>query len=187
MALYTLFFTLGLLVSMTLGAVSTGVYLMPMNCAELVPDMGPFLGFFENVAKGMASSQKGLSKRMFRVLGLRERLASETGRVGEGNPVDPLVRKFLCFYREQKDPLRVIGYDDAEFMGFIKNEFGNLEKQVDDAIFRLAYENQKQKEYERKLETQKYLIESIKDEANREADQFFDKAALSAKNRTNLK
>ena len=33
---------------------------------------------------------------------------------------DVLVRKTLCFYREQKEPLKPIAYDNAEFIKFLK-------------------------------------------------------------------
>src|SRR5947209_14947948 len=78
-------------------------FLLPMSCAELLPDPAPYLGFFEAVGKGLVAKDRALSKRIFRVLSLREKLAEEPDRAREGNPVDVLIRKTLCYYREQKD------------------------------------------------------------------------------------
>ncbi len=179
-------FLLGLLVSIALGAMSTPVYLLPMNCAELVPDSGPFMHFFESVASGIAANNRALSKRLFRVLSLRERVAVETGRVGDANPVDPLIRRFLCYYREQKDPLRIISYDDSEFLGYMKKELPNLEKQVDDSVYRVAFEEQSRIEFDRRLQLHQSLIEVVRDEAGREADLVFEKVIESARKKVKL-
>lgn len=159
------------------------VFLMPMNCGELVPDTGPFLNFFESVGRGIAPVNRMLAKRVFKVLGMREKVLSETGRQGDVNPIDPLIRKFLCYFREQKEPLRVVAYDDADFTQFVSKELSTLEKSVDAAVFQIAFEDQSRKEYERKLSTQRELVDSIRDEANREANRVFEKVLVHARSK----
>ena len=167
-------------------AIDRPIYLMPMNCAELVPDTAPFLGFFESLGRGMAATQKTIAKRVFRILALREKLASDTGRVGEGNPIDPLIRKFICYYREQKDPLSPIAYDDAEFVKFVSKELDTLETRVNDAMFQVAFEDQQRQEYERRIQAQRAVIDSLQDEAEREAIVLYNKATSRARSKVKL-
>jgi hypothetical protein len=97
-------------------AADVPVTLLPMTCAELLPDLAPYLGFFETVARGQVGQDRVMSRRLFRVLALRERLSDQPERMREPNPVDMLIRRTLCFYREQKEPLRQITNVDEEFL-----------------------------------------------------------------------
>src|SRR5687768_12693389 len=83
-----------------------GVFMLPLSCSELLPDPGPFINFFEAVARGSVTHDKAFSKRMFKILALREKLSNMTDRTREQNPVDDLIKRTLCFYREQKEPLK---------------------------------------------------------------------------------
>jgi hypothetical protein len=53
--------------------------MLPMTCAELIPEAEAFRNFFEAVARGAVSTNAALSKRMFRLLAMREKL-SETDK-----------------------------------------------------------------------------------------------------------
>lgn len=176
-------FTLGLFISFVALAAQQPTYLMPINCSELVPDSSPFLGFFESFGRGVSSTSRDLSRRVFRMLAVRERIASETGRTGDSNPLDPLIRKFLCFYREQKEPLRIVAYDDSDFLRFVTKEISTLEKKIDDAIFQVAFEEHSRKEYERRISTQRAVIDAIRDQADREAIQLYDKISSTARSK----
>lgn len=174
-------FVLGFSISLLFGAIDRTIYLMPMNCAELVPDSGPFLSFFESVARGLAVNNKIMARRLFRVLAMRDKLASETGRVGDANPVDPLIRRFLCYYREQRNPTALVSYDDGQFLAFVKKELIALEKNVDLAVYAVAVEEHNRKEFERRMRAQQNLVETLKQEADEEAALVFERAAKQAK------
>lgn len=177
-------FVAGLAVSLLFAAVDRPVYLMPINCSELVPDSGPFMNFFDSVARGLAVSNRSLSRRLFRILSLRERVMNDTGRVGDVNPVDPLIRRFVCYYREQKNPTSIVSFDDTTFRQFVKKELDALEKQIDAAVNQVVIDEHTRKEYERKLKAQQNLVDSIKSEAEEEASLLFERAQTRARTRS---
>jgi len=106
--------------------------MLPLNCAELLPDTSAFLNYFESVARGIVTKDRKFSRRLFRILSLREKLAEQGDRSREQNPVDNLIRKTLCFYREQKEPVRPISYDDAEFLKYLRSSITDLEAKVEE-------------------------------------------------------
>lgn len=158
-----------------------GVYLMPISCAELLQDASPFLNFFEAVAKGTVGQDTKLSKRIFRILALREKLGDVTGRSREGNPIDTLIRRTLCFYREQKEPLKPIAFDDTEFLKFLRGSVQELELKVDDAIFEWEFERQQRQEYERRLKQNAGVVKAVQREADAEAERAYDRLSGAAR------
>lgn len=156
-------------------------YLLPMSCAELLQDASPFLSYFEAVAQGMVTQDRKLSRRLFRILSLRERLGEATGRTRESNPIDTLIRKTLCFYREQKEPLRQIPFDDPEFLKFLKSGLKELEEKVDDTVYQWELERQQQREYEKRLRQNRGEVETVQREARNEALRSFDRLSEAAR------
>jgi hypothetical protein len=158
-----------------------GVFMMPMNCSELIPDNTPFINFFEAVARGSAADDKPFSKRLLRISSLREKMNNNPELSREENPIDILIRKTICFYREQKDPLRLIPFDDSTFTAFLKSSLRDLETKVDDLIFQAQVEHFQKKEYERKLLKNKTVIDQMEKEADKEADRSFERLSNAAK------
>lgn len=158
-----------------------GVYLLPINCSELLPEESPFVQFFEAAARGSAARDKDLAKRMFRVLEMRDRFIKNPDLLQDENPVDVLVRKTLCFYRQQKEPLRPVSYEDQGFLKFLKGAIRELEGKVEDALFLALLEREQRLTYERDLQKNRSLIESVRQEALREADRAYTKIVDNAK------
>lgn len=163
------------------GTARTGVYLLPMTCAELLPNMGPYLNFFEAVGRGNVATDRQFARRIFRILSLRDKLVEEADRAREQNPVDVLIRKTLCFYREQREPLKAISYDDERFVAFLKTSLKELENHVDDAIFSFEFERAQRLEYQRELERYQTVVERVREQADLDADRNFEKIAGAAK------
>lgn len=162
-------------------APDAGQYMLPLSCAELLPDMNQYIVFFEAVGRGNVTTDRKFSKRIFRILGLREKLMELGDRGKEQNPVDLLIRKTLCFYREQKEPLKPVGYDDDAFLKFLKGALRELETKVDDAVFQWELERQQRKELERMALKNQVIVESLLREAEIEADSTFYRLSKAAK------
>lgn len=158
-----------------------GVYLLPMNCSELLPDPGIFLGFMESAAKGHATSDRSLSKRIFRILSIRNRLEGAISKHSDRNPVDILIFKTLCFYREQKEPTRAIPFDDPPFVSYLRQALPELENRVDDVIFQAEFERNLRDRYERKLEANQQLVAQLQAEAERDAENSYSRIANTAR------
>lgn len=158
-----------------------GAQSLPMTCAELLPDVTPYLLFFDAVGRTQVSRDRRFSKRLYRILALRDRLNDFADKGSDINPVDALIRKTLCFYREQKEPIKPVPYDDAEFLSFLKTSLPELEKKVDAAVFQWELERQEKKEFERRAHKNQQIVESILREAEIEAEQTFDQLARRAK------
>ncbi len=164
-----------------IGGADAGVYLLPLECSELLPDNGPFLNFFEAVGRGNIRKDKNLSQRIFKVLAMRERLEQSGGQSRESNPVDLLVRKSLCFFREKKDPLRMVPYDDPQFLDFLRVSMGDLEKKIEEMIFQKEFDKAQRKEYERKLTENQELEDKVRGQAEVDADRNFDRLSKAAR------
>lgn len=158
-----------------------GPQLLPLTCAELLPDVTPYVLFFDAVGRGQVAKDRRFSKRVYRVLALRDRVNDFMDKGADVNPVDGLIRKTLCFYREQKEPLRAIPYDDAEFLKFLKGSIKDLESKVESAVFDWELERQERREFERRARKNQKIVDSVIREADIEADQAFDKIAQRAK------
>jgi hypothetical protein len=184
-ALWLLFFGGGTVARAAVSS-DSAFFLLPMSCAELLPDPAPYLGFFEAVGKGLVAKDRALSRRIFRVLSLREKLSDEPDRAREGNPVDVLIRKTLCYYREQKEPLKVVTFDDAEFLKFLRPAMKELEAKLDDTIFEYEYERQQRMEYRRQLERNRGIVESVQREADRDAEREYDRLSSAARRKVRL-
>lgn len=158
-----------------------GVFLMPMSCAELLQDPAPFLAYFEAVAKGQVSKDRKFSRRMFRILSMREKLGEATGRTREANPIDAIIRRTICFYREQKEPLKPVGFDDADFLKFMHTSLKELEDKVEDSIFQWEFERQQRREYERRLKITEGAAQAVAREAEGDAERAYDKLSAAAR------
>lgn len=159
----------------------TGTQMLPLTCAELLPDVTPYVMFFDAVGRTQVAQDRRFSKRIYRVLALRDRVNDFADRGVDVNPVDTLVRKTLCFYREQKEPLKPVSYDDPEFLKFLKANMKELDAKVDAAVFQWELERQERREFERRARKNQQIVESVMREADIEADQTFDKLAQRAK------
>ncbi len=164
------FLTLGSLANLNPGG---GTILMPLNCSELLPDTSPFIQYFESVARGAAASDRPFSLRVFKLLALRERLAEEDAASRDQNPVDIIIRKSLCFYREQKEPVRPIPYDDETFVLYLKKYLKEIEIRVEKIIIQTEFEKRSRKAYEEKLTRNKATIDVLRREAEREANSVY--------------
>ncbi len=165
-----------------LGAHSEGYAVMlPLTCAELLPDMTPYIQFFDAVGRAEITKDRRFSKRIYRILALRENMLDLSDRGREQNPIDLLVRKTLCFYREQKDPIRPISYDDPEFTKFLKTSIKELETKVEKAVFDWELERQERKEFERRAKQNQKLVNALEREADIEAAQTFSRLSQRAK------
>lgn len=158
-----------------------GVFLLPLECSELLPDSGPYLQFFEAVARGSLKKDKAFSKRIFRILALREKMQSSAQQSRDQNPLDLLIRKTLCFYREKKEPLKMVPYDDPAFMAFLHGSLNDLETKVEETIFQREFDKQQRKEYERLLTQNQELEESVRGQAEVDADRNFDRLSSAAR------
>lgn len=155
--------------------------MLPLNCSELLPDVSPYLQFFEAVALGAVRSDPRFSKRVFRILSIREKV-QEKGLMGRThNPVDVLIRKTLCFYRDQKEPVRPIAFDDKKFLAFLKPASFELEAKVDQAVYDLELERYQRQQYELRLQSNRGSIKKLRAEAERAAESSFNKLTSQAK------
>lgn len=157
------------------------VYMLPKNCAELLPDTNNFTGFLKAVAVGKVTSDKTFSRRVFRVLALRDKLADHPDRARDENPGDTLIRKTLCYFREQKRPTEAISFDDPEIVTFLREALPQLEKKIDQVVFDLSVEKAQREQFENKLERSRELVEKIQNEAEKEADASYSKLSTAAK------
>lgn len=154
---------------------------MPVSCAELLQDSGPFMNFFEAVAKGQVTKDRKFSRRLFRILSLREKLGEATGRTREANPVDAIIRRTVCFYREQKEPLKPVSFDDEPFLKFLRSSVKELEDKVEDTIFQWEFERQQRREYERRLKVSEGAAEAVAHEAEIDAEHSYDRLSAAAR------
>jgi hypothetical protein len=157
-----------------------GVFMLPINCSELLPDNEPFVNFFEAVARGQADKDRNFSKRLFRVLSHREEIASSQDWASTQNPVDVLVRKTLCFYRQQKEPVKPITFDNPAIVRFLKQSLKDLEAKVEDAIFLSEFEREQRRHYEDLIHKNRRLIEGLRKEASKEANKTYKKIQKTA-------
>lgn len=163
------------------------VFLLPLECSELLPDSGPYLKFMEAIARGNLRKDKNLSKRVFKILATREKMQQSIDESHETNPVDILIRKTLCFYREKKEPLKMVPYDDPQFLAFLHGSIGDLEKKVEESIFQREYDKHQRKEYERQLGENQDLEDTIRSQAEVDADRNFDRLSKAAKRKVRVK
>lgn len=160
------------------------VYTLPLECSELMPDNSPFLGFLESVGRANLRKDSKLSKRIFRLMALRERVQTAESLAPDQNPIDLLVRKTLCFYREKKDPLKTITIDDADFLKYLAGSFGDLERKVDQTVLQLEEQKFQRRAYERMLQDNQSLEDSLRAKAELDADRDFERLSRAAKLKT---
>lgn len=162
-----------------------GFFLLPLTCAELLPDNAPYLGFLESVANGVVVSDREFSKRLYRVLALRQKLFESGTRARENNPIDILIRRTLCFYREQKEPLRPVPFDDTDFLKFLRGSLKELEYKIDDAVFQEEFEKYQRQQYENQLNKNRAVVERVKSEAETSAENAYERLSRTAKQKVN--
>ena len=105
---------------------------------------------------------------------------SEAGDVRDFNPVDVLIRRTFCYYREQREPIKAVPYDDPNLIKFMRESMRDLEKQVDQAVFDWEYERQQRREFEKKVRKNQAIVDSLKRDAEREADKTFNRISGNA-------
>lgn len=156
-------------------------FLLPQTCQELLPDPSQYIGYLESVANGLVTTDRAFSERILRLLALRNRVADTGDRARENNPVDTLIRKTLCFYREQKEPLRPVPYDDPQFLSFFRGAMKELEGKVEDGIFQAEYERAQRRAYEFQLQKNREVVERVREEAESRAEKTFERISTSAR------
>ena len=159
----------------------TGVFLLPMNCSELLPDPGPFVNYFEAVGRGMVTSNKKLSNRIFRVLAIREKVTDAMDRQRDQHPIDIIIRKTLCFFREQKEPLKPVLYDDENFISYLSAAISEIDTKVNEVVYQWELDLAQRLEYEKIIDKNQQLILSMKRQAEKEAEAEVKKIAQRAK------
>ncbi|NBT58252.1 hypothetical protein EBT16_05660 [bacterium] len=150
-------------------------YLLPLNCSELLPDNSTFVSYFDSVGKGQVVSDKALSQKIFRILALRERVQDTPGLFDGANPVDVVIRRTLCYYRQQKDALRPVPYYDSHFLSFLKENIKDLEKKVEAVILECQYKLLSRELLEKRAKKNQALVESEKKQAEKTAAQIFER------------
>jgi len=176
-----LFFCLVICVSGQASAFKeNATYLLPLNCSELLPDNTTFLSYFEAVGRGQVISDKALSRKIFRVLALREKLNSTPDLFQGTNPIDVLIRKTLCYYRQQKDALQVVTYYDPKMVSYLKENMKDLEAKVDSAIFNCQFQQETKEALEKRAKKNEALVQDYMKEAQKSANQSFEKITKEA-------
>jgi hypothetical protein len=158
-----------------------GVYSLPMNCSELLPDPSPFTNYFEAVGRGLVTSNRKLSTRIFKVMAIREKLADAVDRQRDQHPIDILIRKTLCFYREQKEPLKPVTYDDSNFISYLSTAMKELETKVDEIVYQWELDRVQRAQFEKIVEKNQHLIQKMKMEADEMAEAEVRKLSQKAK------
>jgi len=158
---------------------SSPTYLLPMNCSELIPDPEPFLGFFEAIAQSQAVADKSLSRRILNTIALRNKLAE--GWAKDANPIDGLIRKTLCFYRQQTDPLGVIPYSDPRIIAYVRKSMPQLEEKTKEVIFLVELEKAQRDAFESQIDKNRHVVQSIEAQAQKDANKIFSDISKSAK------
>ncbi len=153
-----------------------------MNCVELLPDPSPFINYFEAVGRGLVTSNRKLSSRIFKILAIREKVIDAVDRQRDQHPVDKLIRKTLCYYREQKEPLKPVTYDDANFVSYLTQSMNELENKVDEVVFQWELDEAQRKQFEKIVEKNQQLIQAMKMEAEEQAEAKVRKISKRAKN-----
>ncbi len=160
---------------------SSMTVMLPTSCTELLQKTEPFIDFFEAIGRGVAKTDRELSKRIFAILVLREKLKESSVIRDKNNPVDVVIQKALCFYREQKEPLKEVSYDNPQLLIFIKQSISELEKKVQDTIFEYELERFRRKYYELKLEQNNKFTKTLRLEAEKIAESKYKSISERAK------
>lgn len=158
-------------------------YLLPLNCSELLPQEASFLSYFESVGKGQVATNKKLSERIFRILALRDQLQESSSLIEDRNPIDELVRRTLCFYRQQKDALSPVPFDSPEMVSFIGQNIRELESKVEAVILEIEYRKASQDILKRKAQRHQRLVDKEKQIAARKARELFETLSRKAVNK----
>jgi hypothetical protein len=99
----------------------------------------------------------------------------------DANPIDTLIQKTLCFYREQKEPLKAIAIDNPAFINYLKGSLPELERKVNEVVYQIESERLRKEAYEKSLQKNSVVIEKVQDQAYSAANQTFDKISKKAK------
>ena len=81
----------------------------------------------------------------------------------------------------QKEPLKPIPLDDADFLHFLKTSLKELETKIEDAVFQVQFEKFQREEYARRVQMNRNVIQALEKEADKDADRAFDRLSESAK------
>lgn len=172
-----IFFSINLLGSPTK---DTATYLLPFNCSELLPDNSAFLSFFESIARGQVVANKALSKKIFKVLALRDKLNQKPELFQGSNPLDALIARTLCYYREQKDALQIVPYYDPKLLEFLSQNIKDLEKKAEAVILDLQVQILNKEELGRRARQNEALVAAERESAEQSANRMFDQIAQEA-------
>jgi len=151
-----------------------------------MPDMDPYIQFFEAVARGQVGQNRSMSVRLFQILAMREKLHASSGKTQDNNPVDAYIKKSLCYYREQKEPLAPVAFDDPKFVQYMKSSILDLEKKVNEAILEWEVQKAQRNAYQNSLEKNHALVESLKRKAEIEADRTYRALSDKARRKTRI-
>jgi hypothetical protein len=137
------------------------------------------MNFLEGVARSSITKEPKFSRRIFRLLSYRTKVGEL--RPKDQNPVELLIRKTLCFYREQREPMKAVSIDDPKFLQYLHGALRELENKVEEAAFQVELERQQKAEYEKKLQGNEALVERVTNQMDREVEREFQKMAKAAR------
>jgi len=150
-------------------------YLLPLNCSELLPDNTPFVSYFELVGRGQVVSNKPFSRKVFKILALRDKLNASSHLFEGSNPVDIMIRRTLCFYREQRDPLQLVPYYDPKMVSFLSEGMKDLEQKVERVILDLQTQALDKERLARRAKQNEAVVQNEKRLAEKSAIQIFER------------
>ena len=157
-------------------------FLLPVNCAELLPDNDEFLGFLETVAGNLVATDKALAQRLFKMLAMRQKLLEDNQPEEQAvaHKMETYLRRFLCYYREQGDPLRQIMFDDPGVLAYIKKNLPSLEQKINEILKQGQRHLKDRDRYEAQLRRLEGQISALKIEARRQAEKTVAKVRYLA-------
>ena len=126
------------------------------------------------------------ARRIFRVLSLREKTGEAAAKYRDVNPLDLLIRRTLCFYREQKEPIQQVAYNNPQFVTFLRANLKELETKIENAILDWQLERQQRTKYEAQLQKNQNLVDAIRKEAENDARISFERLSSSARKKVQV-
>jgi len=131
-------------------AFSQGLTTIPNTCSDLLPDIAPYIDFFEQTGDLWYSESPSKAKKIYDVLAVRKLYQDTT--TNSINPIDGLIKKYLCScYAKNNKTLfsanssvirKCLNKDLDKLIKDAKKEFKKMmaEKRKDDKAIKLSDE-----------------------------------------------
>jgi hypothetical protein len=74
-----------------------------------------------------------------------------------------------------------VPYDDPAFGRYLKTALGDLESQVERAVFEWEYEKLQRQDFERQLELNTNVVNRLREQADVDADRIFERVSREAR------